>query len=80
MVARRETRLRGMPRFVARLNAWAAYPSSPSLQDSAGNEPLTRWAPVVRDTDGRVFTLSTLKEMLEVQPFPELVTKESTPD
>lgn len=28
--------------------------------------------PVVRDTDGRVFTLSTLQEMLEVAPFPTL--------
>ncbi len=30
--------------------------------------------PVVRDTDGRVFTLSTLVSMLEVAPFPSLVT------
>ncbi len=30
--------------------------------------------PVVRDTDGRVFTLSTLQSMLEVAPFPSLVT------
>ena len=29
--------------------------------------------PVVRDTDGRVFTLATLPEMLEVAPFPNLV-------
>jgi hypothetical protein len=29
--------------------------------------------PVVRDTDGRVFTLSTLASMLEVAPFPSLV-------
>lgn len=29
--------------------------------------------PVVRDTDGRVFTLSTLPEMLDVSPFPTLV-------
>ena len=29
-------------------------------------------APVVRDTDGRVFTLSTLNSMLEVAPFPAL--------
>jgi hypothetical protein len=29
--------------------------------------------PVVRDTDGRVFTLDTLSEMLEVTPFPSLV-------
>jgi hypothetical protein len=28
--------------------------------------------PVVRDTDGRVFTLSTLGSMLEVMPFPGL--------
>ncbi len=28
--------------------------------------------PVVRDTDGRVFTLSTLNSMLEVAPFPSL--------
>jgi hypothetical protein len=29
---------------------------------------------VVRDTDGRVFTLSTLAAMLEVAPFPSLRT------
>jgi hypothetical protein len=29
--------------------------------------------PVVRDTDGRVFTLSTLSSMLEVAPFPGLI-------
>ena len=29
--------------------------------------------PVVRDTDGRVFTLSTLSSMLEVAPFPGLL-------
>ncbi len=31
--------------------------------------------PVVRDTDGRVFTLSTLASLLEVAPFPSLVTR-----
>lgn len=29
--------------------------------------------PVLRDTDGRVFTLSTLSAMLEVTPFPSLI-------
>jgi hypothetical protein len=29
--------------------------------------------PVVRDTDGRVFTLETLPEMLTVEPFPSLI-------
>jgi hypothetical protein len=29
--------------------------------------------PVLRDRDGRVFTLSTLNSMLEVAPFPGLV-------
>ena len=29
--------------------------------------------PVVRDTEGRVFTLSTLHAMLEVAPFPSLI-------
>lgn len=29
--------------------------------------------PVLRDTDGRVFTLATLSEMLTVAPFPSLV-------
>ena len=29
--------------------------------------------PVVKDTDGRVFTLSTLSSMLEVAPFPSLL-------
>ncbi len=31
--------------------------------------------PVVRDTDGRVFTLPTLTEMLNVQPFPALIQR-----
>jgi hypothetical protein len=31
-------------------------------------------APVLRDTDGRVFTLSTLASMLEVTPFPALIS------
>lgn len=31
--------------------------------------------PVVRDTDGRVFTLSTLHSMLEVAPFPSLLER-----
>ena len=31
--------------------------------------------PVVRDTDGRVFTLSTLSSMLEIAPFPALLTR-----
>ncbi|HKH49540.1 MAG TPA: hypothetical protein VKM72_33170 [Thermoanaerobaculia bacterium] len=31
--------------------------------------------PVVRDTDGRVFTLPTLTDLLDVQPFPGLVRK-----
>ena len=29
--------------------------------------------PVVRDTEGRVFTLSTLPQMLDVAPFPTLL-------
>lgn len=29
--------------------------------------------PVVRDTDGRVFTLATLPEMMQVAPFPSLI-------
>jgi len=29
--------------------------------------------PVVRDTEGRVFTLATLNSMLEVSPFPSLI-------
>jgi hypothetical protein len=35
--------------------------------------------PVLRDTDGRVFTLSTLAAMLEVAPFPSLIGLESGP-
>ena len=35
--------------------------------------------PVVRDTDGRVFTLSTLAAMLEVAPFPSLIGLEPVP-
>jgi hypothetical protein len=30
--------------------------------------------PVVRDTDGRVFTVPTLDDMLQVQPFPDLTS------
>jgi hypothetical protein len=33
--------------------------------------------PVVRDTDGRVFTIPTLQEMLTVQPFPILAGTQS---
>lgn len=33
--------------------------------------------PVVRDTEGRVFTLATLNTMLEVAPFPSLVNTAS---
>ena len=32
-------------------------------------------APVLRDTEGRVFTISTLETMLNVAPFPSLVTR-----
>ncbi len=35
--------------------------------------------PVLRDTDGRVFTLSTLSAMLEVTPFPSLIGLEPAP-
>jgi hypothetical protein len=35
--------------------------------------------PVIRDTDGRVFTLSTLSAMLEVVPFPSLIGLEPGP-
>lgn len=31
--------------------------------------------PVVRDTDGRVFTLANLREMLTVSPFPTLIAE-----
>jgi len=34
--------------------------------------------PVVRDTDGRVFTLSTLPAMLDITPFPSLIGLELT--
>ena len=33
--------------------------------------------PVVRDTDGRVFTFPTLADMLRVQPFPGLISDPS---
>jgi hypothetical protein len=33
--------------------------------------------PVIRDTDGRTFTLPTLQDMLSVQPFPDLVSRRS---
>lgn len=35
--------------------------------------------PVVRDTDGRVFTLPTLREMLTVHPFGELIASRTEP-
>ncbi len=34
--------------------------------------------PVVRDTDGRVFTLPTLAGLLDTQPFPSLVPRSET--
>lgn len=46
--------------------SWGAWrPKNRGINDALG--------PVVRDTDGRVFTLSTLNSMLEVAPFPGLV-------
>lgn len=36
--------------------------------------------PVVRDTDGRVFFLPTLREMLTVSPFPDLVGTAPPPE
>lgn len=36
--------------------------------------------PVIRDTDGRVFTLKNLPRMLEVAPFPTLIGLEPGPD
>lgn len=36
--------------------------------------------PVVRDTDGRVFFLPTLREMLDVQPFPDLIGTAPEPE
>lgn len=36
--------------------------------------------PVVRDTDGRVFTLANLLEMMDVAPFPSLAGLAATPD
>jgi len=35
--------------------------------------------PVVRDTDGRVFTVQTLAEMMTVEPFPGLRDKRKKP-
>lgn len=35
--------------------------------------------PVVRDTEGRVFTISTISEMLQVAPFPSLTGLEPAP-
>jgi hypothetical protein len=55
------TRLGGIPLFaVLGGMAWTR------VNDTLG--------PVVRDTDGRVFSLSNLDEMLSVSPFPELVS------
>ncbi|OBI24306.1 hypothetical protein [Mycolicibacter sinensis] len=55
------TRLGGIPLFaVLGGMAWTR------VNDTLG--------PVVRDTDGRVFSPSNLDEMLAVSPFPELVT------
>lgn len=34
--------------------------------------------PVVRDTDGRVFTLPTLRDLLTVQPFADLIAQTAT--
>ena len=31
--------------------------------------------PVVRDTDGRVFTLATMGEMAQAQPLPQLISR-----
>ncbi len=57
---------------------WSARKTSPNLaaRECWVNDAL---GPVVRDTDGRVFTLATLAELLTVEPFPALVREPSRP-
>lgn len=63
-LAREATRLGGVPLFAVLDGlGWQRVP------DALG--------PVVRDTNGRVFSLATLEDMLTVQPFPRLVGQAS---
>jgi hypothetical protein len=66
------TRPRATEGFGPKHSGSAEYPSLQYLRASGGSARRTPWGPVVRDTDGRVFTLATLSEMLNTEPFPGL--------
>ena len=79
-------RVQGRERSAAQPGTSYSYANLPESPGAYGREPLDvavlprlRWKrtrspwPVCDDTDGRVFELPTLREMLTVQPFPTLV-------
>ena len=63
-------RYRSLRQEATRLGGVALFAVLDGLGWKRVNDAL---GPVVRDTDGRVFTLETLPEMLTVEPFPALV-------
>lgn len=62
-------RYRSLRQETTRLGGVALFAVLDGLGWQRVNDAL---GPVVRDTDGRVFTLATLSEMLSVEPFPAL--------
>lgn len=63
-------RFRGLRAEAARLGGTPLFAVLAGLGWTRTSDAM---GPVVRDTDGRVFTIPTLGEMLTVQPFPLLV-------
>jgi hypothetical protein len=69
-------RYRSLRQEASRLGGVALFAVLDGLGWQRVNDAL---GPVVRDTDGRVFTLETLPEMLTVEPFPALARAPSRP-
>jgi hypothetical protein len=69
-------RYRSLRQEATRLGGVALFAVLDGLGWQRVNDAL---GPVVRDTDGRVFTLATLAEMLTVEPFPPLARPPSSP-
>lgn len=71
--ARQETRRCALNDFAASRSVWAGLPLLAVLGGIGWARVNDTLGPVIRDTDGRVFTLANLPEMLTVAPFPTLV-------
>lgn len=69
-------RFRSLRQEATRLGGVALFAVLDGLGWERVNDAL---GPVVRDTDGRVFTLKTLQEMLSVEPFTRLTEQTDLP-